>query len=142
MGLTMQAVFEILSMVKPEETSMCMLGKQDLVSFRWATFKEVLVESGYYYNDKMLKTIVGRSKVDSFDLFNMLGFKEVHAIDVSDAEGADIIFNLAKKSIPEEIKNRFDLIVDGGTLEHVFSITDAMKNTSDMLKMGGGSIPY
>lgn len=66
----------------------------------------------------------------------MLGFTEVHAIDASDYEDADIIFNL-NNDCDDRWHNKFDLILDGGTLEHVFDIASAMKKLYRMLKPGG-----
>lgn len=66
----------------------------------------------------------------------MFGLKEVHAVDYSEIDGADIIFDL-NTDLTDELKNKFDYIIDGGTLEHVFDVARAMKNISEMLCVGG-----
>jgi hypothetical protein len=71
-------------------------------------------------------------------LFRVLGFapENVHALDASEFEGADIVHDL-NVPIDETQVGRFDFIFDGGTIEHVFSVKDAMFNTARMCKVGG-----
>lgn len=69
-------------------------------------------------------------------LFEILGAKSIDSIDYSDYEKATIIHDL-NKPIPNELKHRFSLIVDGGTIEHVFNFPVAIKNCMEALKIGG-----
>ncbi len=39
--------------------------------------------------------------------------------------------------VPEHLAERFDLVLDGGTLEHVFNFPVALKNTIRLAKVGG-----
>ena len=39
--------------------------------------------------------------------------------------------------VPPELHERYDLIIDGGTLEHVFHVPIAMENCMKMTKTGG-----
>lgn len=57
-------------------------------------------------------------------------------LDISDYEGADISHDL-NFPIPDDLKNIADLIIDPGTVEHVFNCGQAMKNIHDMLVVGG-----
>lgn len=91
---------------------------------------------GYAYDKEIEKRIRRQKRMDSYDFFTMLGFAEVHAIDCSSYEGADIIFDL-NEELPENLKERFDYVINGGTLEHVFNIAKAMQNLSDMVMTGG-----
>lgn len=75
--------------------------------------------------------------LDGITLFKKLGFDSVSVLDVSDFEGANIIFDLNKSKIADELRERFDLIIDHGTLEHVFHFPNAMNNIFQMLKQGG-----
>lgn len=68
--------------------------------------------------------------------FKALGMQDVKALDFSDAEGAEIIHDL-NLPIPNSLKNRFELIVNGGTCEHVFDIRQCLANLSAMLAPGG-----
>lgn len=65
-----------------------------------------------------------------------LGMQAAQALDVSDFEGAEIVWDL-NQPIGPELVNRFDLIVDSGTLEHIFDVKMAMSNLVRMLRPGG-----
>jgi len=71
-------------------------------------------------------------------LFRLLGFdpQRVDSLDVYDGEGATIIHDL-NRPIGEGLADRYDFILDGGTLEHVFSMSDAISNIIAMCKVGG-----
>lgn len=72
----------------------------------------------------------------SEDLFKTLGFTVVDSIDYSDYEGANIITDM-NIPINDEIKGQYDLVFDGGTLEHIFNFPIALKNCMDLVKKGG-----
>ena len=75
--------------------------------------------------------------------FKALGSKEIHALDYSDFEGADIIHDL-NCPIPEALREKFDCIVDGGTSEHIFNFPQNIMNIMEMIKVGGfylGTLP-
>ena len=69
--------------------------------------------------------------------FLSLGFNEVLALDKSRFEGAEIEFDLNAPAVPEPLRNRFDCIVDHGTMEHVFHVPNCLANIGAMLKPGG-----
>src|SRR5688572_24791577 len=58
-------------------------------------------------------------------VFKALGAKNVYALDFSDFEGAQFVHDL-NKPLPENLKQRFDIVYDGGTLEHVFHFPQAL----------------
>jgi SAM-dependent methyltransferase len=68
--------------------------------------------------------------------FTLLGLAEVQALDCSDFEGAEIVHDL-NLPVPAGLHDRFDLIVDGGALEHVFDIRQSLANVARMLRSGG-----
>jgi hypothetical protein len=57
-------------------------------------------------------------------------------MDASDYEGATIIHDL-NKPIPQNLVGQYDLVWDGGTLEHVFNFPVALQNAMNLLKVGG-----
>ncbi|MEM6480699.1 MAG: class I SAM-dependent methyltransferase [Pseudomonadota bacterium] len=65
-----------------------------------------------------------------------LGFGDVETMDFSDYEGATIIHDLNRLP-PPELEEQFDLIIDGGTTEHVFNIPFALEGLYRMLRPGG-----
>jgi SAM-dependent methyltransferase len=77
-----------------------------------------------------------RQDILDTDLFSLLGFKAVESVDYSSFEGATHIADL-NHEIPSDLRERFDVVLDGGTLEHVFNFPAAIKNTIRMAKVGG-----
>jgi hypothetical protein len=65
-----------------------------------------------------------------------LGANDLAAMDGSDYEGADLLHNL-NEPVPADLHERFDVVFDGGTLEHVFDIRTALRNYMSMVKVGG-----
>lgn len=122
-----------------EGKNILMLGKQD-VNITKGKLEEIFKNVNFLYKKNVLDLEDWESKneyVDSYDLFKLMGFSEVLALDMSDYEGADIIFDLASEYVPEELWERFDYIYDGGTLEHVFNFPLAISNVSRLLKTDG-----
>ncbi|MFC1767269.1 class I SAM-dependent methyltransferase [Candidatus Margulisiibacteriota bacterium] len=70
------------------------------------------------------------------DLFHSLGFKTVESMDIDDYQGCSILHDL-NKDVPNELYNKYDLIYDGGTSEHIFNFPKVLENCFKMLKEGG-----
>jgi SAM-dependent methyltransferase len=70
-------------------------------------------------------------------LFRMMGFSGVESIDNDDYENATHILDLNQNSMPPQILGQFDVVLDGGTLEHVFHVPNALRNALSLLKPGG-----
>lgn len=96
--------------IKPEKLSFLNLKEKDIADLG----KEV-------YADKLLK-IMGSKIVDSFDY--------------SKYEDATFIHDM-NKPIDSIYKNRYSLVFDGGSLEHVFNFPIAIKNCMEMVQVGG-----
>lgn len=73
------------------------------------------------------------------DLFVLksLGFTDVIRTDVSDFQGAELVFDMNAAEIPDGYAESFDVIIDSGTIEHVFHIPNTLKNIFSFLKTGG-----
>ena len=76
-----------------------------------------------------------RSNADPF-FYHYLGVIRLSTLDISSFEGADIIHDM-NDPIPENLEKSFDVVVDGGTLEHIFNFPTAITNCMRMLKEGG-----
>jgi hypothetical protein len=68
--------------------------------------------------------------------FRCLGAKQVDALDASDFEGARFVHDL-NQPIGSELRERFGVVYDGGSLEHVFNFPVALKNCMEMVRVGG-----
>ena len=69
-------------------------------------------------------------------LMDKLGFGAMETMDFSDYEGATVIHDLNQLP-PDTLSDQFDLIFDGGTIEHVFNVPNALECVFRMLKPGG-----
>ena len=81
------------------------------------------------------KSLKYRSYADKF-FSHYLNVKKLHVMDYSDYQEADIIHDL-NYPISKELEGAFDVVVDGGTLEHIFNFPKAIENCMKMLKIGG-----
>jgi hypothetical protein len=70
------------------------------------------------------------------DFLRAIGVKELHVMDVSDYEQAQIIHDL-NEPIPDHLKGAYDVVIDGGTCEHVFNYPCAIRNCMEMVRVGG-----
>jgi hypothetical protein len=66
----------------------------------------------------------------------VLGASSVMSIDMCDYEDSVIEHDL-NLPVPQELHQRFDTVIDGGTLEHVFNFPVAIRNCMEMVKVGG-----
>jgi len=72
----------------------------------------------------------------SESFFSLLGARDTQAIDNSDYENATIVHDM-NNHLPEHFKGKFSVVVDAGTLEHVFNYPVALKNSMELLRKGG-----
>ncbi len=77
--------------------------------------------------------------MDERTFFAALGLDEVVTVDVSDYEGVDLLVDL-NQPLPEELIGRFDLVFDGGTIQHVFHLPNLLRNVHLALRPGGRAI--
>ncbi len=88
-------------------------------------------------NNTTYPELAEKGYLDDISVFRSIGFDACTSVDYSDYEGADYIFDLNKTDIPEGLVNRFDVIIDGGTTEHIFHIPNVLLNIFKMLRVGG-----
>ena len=60
----------------------------------------------------------------------------IQSLDYSDYENASIVSDL-NYPVPDELHDRYDAVVDGGTIEHVFNVSEALANCVRLCKQGG-----
>ena len=75
--------------------------------------------------------------IDGKGLLLAMGFDSVDTMDYSNYQGAEIIHDLNNPNVPDKYLEKYDYIVDGGTLEHIFNVPNALCAIFKMLKTGG-----
>jgi hypothetical protein len=69
-------------------------------------------------------------------MFRELGAHTIESLDFSSYEGATVIHDL-NEPLPCRYQERFDVVFDGGTLEHIFNFPIALKNAMQAVKISG-----
>jgi SAM-dependent methyltransferase len=69
-------------------------------------------------------------------LFSSLGARELESLDISGHEDSTILWDL-NDPVPEELHERFDVVFDGGSLEHIFRAPIALESYMRMTRVGG-----
>jgi len=77
-----------------------------------------------------------QATVRASQFFKACGIDETLSLDISDYEGADLIFDLNCPGLPAHLVSRFGCILNGGTLEHIFHVPNALASLTRMLKSG------
>lgn len=85
--------------------------------------------------------VAGSGSVSQDVLFRMLGFDAVESVDVYDAESPTHLLDL-NRPVPAALHGKFDLVYDGGTLEHCFSTAEALSNAARLARPGGRVIHH
>lgn len=111
--------------------SFLMLGRQSLV-----LSSEILDHLNRTYGvDLKMQDWAGQKWADLF--FKRIGAGEVFALDYSDYEGAQFIHDINQPWLEGRPPRQFDIVFDGGTLEHVFNLPQALLNAMSLVKVGG-----
>ena len=69
-------------------------------------------------------------------LKRFLGVRDLQALDHSAYEGAAITHDL-NAPLPAHLRERFDIVIDSGTLEHVFNLPTAIATCMQLVTRGG-----
>jgi hypothetical protein len=83
-----------------------------------------------------LKDICERHEGYVEGLLQQLGAKSVESFDYSSYECATHVHDM-NQPIPERFKKRYSVVIDSGSLEHVFNYPVAIRNCLEMVAVGG-----
>jgi hypothetical protein len=78
-----------------------------------------------------------RGYISDDSLFELLGFGQLTRVDQSDYEQAEERLDLNCHQTPSHLVGAFDVVVDSGTVEHIFEIGQALRHCLNMAKVGG-----
>jgi len=78
------------------------------------------------YLDKVIET---ESLLAALDI-------DITVLDINEVRGGEIICDL-NEPIDKDLHNRFDIVLDGGTMEHCFNVGQVMNNIVSMAKVNG-----
>lgn len=111
------------------------LGRQELF-ISASHLRKILHGFGFPSSDAEARRLAPESGGFAEPLLRWLGGEDIISIDASWYEGASVVHDM-NLPIPETLRGAFSLVIDGGTLEHVFNYPVAIKNCMEMLQVGG-----
>ncbi|CAN5846177.1 MAG: hypothetical protein USCGTAYLOR_01034 [Chromatiales bacterium USCg_Taylor] len=112
-----------------------MVGRQTLhLSSR--ELHKLLGQFGYPVPVAAVNDFFFRNQGFAEPLFHLLGAQRVRSLDASDYEHATDIVDL-NAPIDESYKSIFSVVIDSGSLEHVFNFPVAIKSCMQMVEPGG-----
>ena len=111
------------------------LGRQRLLGDR-DVLVSLLRGSGYDVSVDLARKLRNPATEYAEDFFRLLGAERISAIDFSDFEGAQILHDM-NYPVPNSLIDSFDLVVDGGTLEHIFDLPTSLRNAARMVRPNG-----
>jgi SAM-dependent methyltransferase len=115
----------------------CTLGHQGLLMSP-PDLHDVLSHYGLAPTAERFEELFPTARGEHFadNLFTLLGASKVTTMDASAYEGAALVHDL-NTPIPDSVRGQFDVVFDGGTIEHVFNFPTAIRNAMEMVKVGG-----
>lgn len=131
------------------EGAVCSLGNQEI----WASQADIeryLREAGLlpspptelrphssrlFDSSPELRTVSG-SFVHPQVLFQMMGLSEYVDVDKFDYDHPALLLDL-NRPVPAELHGRYGLVLDGGTVEHIFDVRGVMENVVRLTQVGG-----
>lgn len=94
--------------------------------------QDLLLENGI---DKA-RDITWVKKMNTEDVLSLLGATNIDSLDYSDYQNCTIVHDL-NLPLSNEHHRKYDAVIEGGTIEHVFNAPLALKSCMDAVKKGG-----
>ena len=114
-----------------------LLGRQEM-HLTIPNLKSALKKYKISYSKNELEEIMFNNGENGFSetFLKKCGATSVTSFDNSSFEGATVVHDMNTK-ISEDHYNKYDCVIDGGTLEHIFNVPVALLNCMNMVKRGG-----
>lgn len=111
-----------------------MIGRQCL-NMPEAHFVDVMTnESGFNESTETWQNMYRHRYAEK--ILQYLGATQVDSFDFSDYEQATFTHDF-NAPLPEQYKNKYTLVIDGGSLEHIFNFPVAIQNCMEMTQLKG-----
>jgi hypothetical protein len=111
-----------------------MFGRQQFDGLSLKDAAYLINKFGWTVQQTTLEKWLGGPYIEPF--LEMIGAKVITSVDASAYEGATIVHDM-NQPLPGDMKNRFSVAIDSGTLEHVFNYPQALKNAMESVAVGG-----
>ena len=127
---------------RPLEGPVMQLGRQRIdmtLDEAVETFEEHGLTPNLDLLSSVQKKLLAADRLDhmsDFEFFSLFGITDIVAIDLSEVDKPDYIGDL-NLPVEDALLDRFKLIIDGGTFDHLFDIRQGFMNMANMLTEGG-----
>jgi hypothetical protein len=111
------------------------IGRQWLYVTKTET-RALLARHGILVSARQVSDVFTEQKGYCEPLLKLLGAGRIDSIDASTYEGASILHDM-NWALPEVYRHQFSVVIDGGSLEHVFDYPRAIKNCMEAVAIGG-----
>ena len=91
---------------------------------------------GHPGSDNQAESILNEDERFAEPFLRLLGAEHIDSFDASSYEKATCIHDM-NESITDLYKDKYSVVIDGGTLEHVFNFPVAIRNCMEMIEVGG-----
>jgi len=127
----------------PFKGSILQLGRQDIflnqkiiqLIASWENYKLESLEEDYPLRKSRF---YGEMCINDEHFFKMLGFSLIHSLDINNYESPNVLHDMNVLISPESnLINKYDVVFDGGTMEHVFHIPNFLRNVFNLLAVNG-----
>lgn len=137
MGLDLNGVMFLLHALEKgaDLSRTATIGRQEL-SVGKEGLRNAFERFGFRVTSSELDSLVQRSGPYAERVFRALGCRALDSFDVSDYEDVNKVVDM-NEPIPDECKEAYSVVFDGGALEHIFNFPVALKNCMDMAAVGG-----
>lgn len=112
-----------------------MLGRQRLLVDQ-AGLRAGFADAGLTMSDAQARHLLTESGGYGESFLRRLGALRADSMDISDYENSNVVHDL-NEPLPAELSQRYGLVIDGGTLEHVFDYPRAIRNALEAVRVGG-----
>jgi hypothetical protein len=134
MGLDINGVKLLLhaKQLEVDFTKVVTIGRQ-ILYLREKELQRLLDQAGFAAADRQ-EGLKVQTHAEPF--FKLLGAEITDSLDASPYEEATIIHDM-NLPLPGELFSKYSVVIDGGSLEHVFNFPVAIKNCMDLLEKDG-----
>ena len=112
-----------------------MIGRQEL-NLDPISLQRILGAFGISHDPEVAGRVLTEAGGFAEPLLKLLGAERTCSIDASAYEGASIVHDM-NLPVPDNLKQSFSVVVDAGTLEHIFNFPDAIRSCMEMVEEGG-----
>jgi hypothetical protein len=111
------------------------IGRQELF-IDPASLQHILRCFGMDKNDAEVRRLLTEEDGFAEPLLRLLGAEHISSVDASSYECASIVHDM-NLPVPNDLRSAFTMVIDAGTLEHIFDFPTAIKNCMEMVQEGG-----